>query len=110
MELTLSNRQAKTADRVGGATLMLPWPASLPIGQVPRPDHEREATAAERAAAEALVRPLCDLHGLVPVHTRVVMVRHPDETDYQQRLAVLLIGQRWVHASTRAVPPDIWPA
>lgn len=112
--LRLSRRQVKTMDRVGGATLMLDWPHGLSLGPPVAPDHEREATAEERAAAEAIVRPACDAAGLVPVHVRVVNVRrpinYPRGREYEQHLAVTIIGRRWVHATGDHDPPDLWPA
>src|SRR5581483_9506204 len=107
--IRLSNRQRKAMDRVGGANLVLDWPAGLPHGASVKPDHEREATPAEKAAAEALVKPACEAAGLVPVHVRVVNVRrhHSESEPYAQRLAVLIIGRRWVHATGRHNPPDL---
>ncbi len=112
MPIRLSKRQIKAMDRVGGANLILDWPAGLPLGAPVKPDHEREATAAEKAAAEAMVKPACEAADLVPVHVRVVNVRwhHSKSEPYAQRLAVLIIGRRWVHATGRHNPPDVWPA
>lgn len=111
--MILSRRQIKAMDRVGGANLILDWPADLPRGRPVAEDHEREATAAEKAAAEALVKPACEAAGLVPVHVRVVNTRrpsgYPEAGEYRQHLAVTIIGRRWVHASTRRIPPDMWP-
>lgn len=107
MPITLSRRQIKDADRVGGIELMIFWPGSL--GPEPADvllDHEREASAAERACAESLVRPACDAAGLVPVHVRVCrLLRPPDLPAGGQarvHLAVTIIGRRWVHASTKS--------
>ena len=108
MPLTLSRRQIGDADRVGGIELMILWPDDL--GPEPTDlalDHEREATSAERAYAEALVGPACDAAGLVPVHVRVARLRRPpglQEASGEERvhLAVTIIGRRWVHASTRS--------
>lgn len=103
--ITLSRRQIGDADRVGGLELMILWPSSL--GREPgedyiRLDHEREATAAEKACAESLVREACDAHGLVPVHTRVTRLRRPKDLpaggEARVHLAVTITGRRWVHA------------
>jgi len=114
--MKLSNRHVKAMDRVGGANLILDWPTDLPLGVPVKPDHEREATAAEKAAALAIVRAECERCGLVPVHVRVVNIRRPDSRhmeragQHEQHLAVLIIGRRWVHASARGIPPDVWPS
>lgn len=109
--LALSRGQAKDADRVGGIELMLLWPPALspePTGLAL--DHEREAKPAEKAAAEAIVRPACERYGLVPVHVRVARVRRPVSAgipapgEDRVHLAVTIIGRRWVHASTRRAP------
>lgn len=95
----LSRRQIKAADRVGGINLLLPWPAGLPAGRPVAPDHEREATPAEQ-------------HGLVPVHVRAANVCRPPDwpggRGYEMRLAVTIIGRRWVHATGDHDPPDMW--
>lgn len=113
MMINLSNRHRKAMDRVGGANLILDWPADLPRGKPLAEDHEREATAAEKAAAEARVKPACEAAGLVPVHVRVVNVRrphgYPRAGQYDQHLAVTIIGRRWVHATGQHNPPDVWP-
>jgi len=112
--IRLSNRHIKAMDRVGGANLILDWPADIPRGAPVKPDHEREATAAEKAAAERMVKPACEAAGLVPVHVRVVNVRRPNDYPrggaYEQHLAVTIIGRRWVHATGQHNPPDVWPA
>ena len=105
MTIPISRRQIGDADRVGGIELMILWPASL--GPEPGEDyvklgHEREATAAERAVAEALVRPACDAAGLVPVHVRVTRLVRPGDMsaggEARVHLAVTIIGRRFVHA------------
>lgn len=110
--ITFSRRQVKAMDRVGGAVIMLPWPADLPPGKPLAPDHERDATAAEKAAAEAIVRPACEAAGLVPVRVRVVSAERPSDypagDQYRQHLAVLIIGRRWVHATGRPPDLDLW--
>ena len=75
------------------------WPQQpAPI----RLDHEREAAPAEKAVAEALVRPACEAAGLVPVHVRVTRLSRPADLpeggEARVHLAVTLIGRRWVHA------------
>lgn len=114
-QITLSRRQIGDADRVGGIELMILWPAEL--GPEPADlaiDHEREATAAEKACAEALVSAACKAHGLVPVHVRVARLRRPEASrgapetalpaagEERTHLAVTIIGRRWVHSSTRS--------
>lgn len=108
--MTLSKRQAGDADRVGGIEYMMLWPASLgpeptdlPCGQ------EREASAAQKAAAEALVHAACETYGLVPVHVRLACVRRTADLEsapaqVRVHLSVILIGRRWVHASTSKRP------
>ncbi len=98
--ITLSRRQIGDADRVGGIELLILWPASL---GAERPDDldvgcEREATAAEKAAAEELIRESCQAAGLVPVHTRVARVVRPRGQTFageaRLHLAVIIIGRR----------------
>ena len=104
--VTLSRRQAKEADRVGGIELLILWPDSLGPEPALDLDHEREATVAEKAEAERLVSASCAEYGLVPVHTRVAVVRRPPGLpcahEARAHLAVTIIGRRWVHASTRS--------
>lgn len=77
---------------------MADWPSPAPV----RLDHEREADPAEKAAAEALVKPACEAAGLVPVHVRVTRLRRPGDLpgggEARVHLAVTIIGRRWVHA------------
>ena len=102
--VTLSKRQVKGADRVGGIELMVIWPDSL--GPVPEmdPDTEREATPDEKATAERLVMEACRAAGLLPVRVRVANVWRPkglpNGGSYATHLAITIIGYRWVHAST----------
>jgi hypothetical protein len=105
MSITFSRRQVGDADRVGGIELMIPWPSSLgpePGEDYVRLDHEREANATEKTAAEALVKPACEASGLVPVHVRVTRLRRPGDLhaggEARVHLAVTIIGRRWVHA------------
>jgi hypothetical protein len=109
--IALSGKQKKAADRVGGAELILPWPPGLPPG--PPIADVRDATPAEHAAAEAIVGPACHAADLVPVRSTVAVLRRP--TSFRLRpgtvephLIVLVIGRRWVHASTRRVPEQCW--
>lgn len=99
--LTLSNRQAKEADRIGGIELMIPWP--VPLGRVPdiAVNDEREATPMERELAEHLVRESCSARKLAPVHVRVTHIHGPNHRPPAVYLAVTIIGHRWVHASTQ---------
>lgn len=111
--MTLSNRQAKEADRVGGIELMVLWPPSLGIEPSLDVDHEREATPAERACAEGIVGADCAARGLVPVHVRVAMVRRPKTLavaggETRAHLAITIIGRRWVHATGRPRALETW--
>jgi len=115
--ISLSRRQAKEADRVGGIELMVLYPAEL--GAPPRlaDDEECEASMAERRHAEGVVGQSCRAAGLVPVHVRVARVRRPPPPpliaragEYAEHLAVTIIGQRWVHASTQRVPRVMFAA
>lgn len=112
--IKISNTHRKAMDRIGGAALILDWPAALPRGPALARDHEREATAEEKRCAEAMVRDSCDAHGLVPVHVRVVHIARPPGLErgkeYEQHLAVTIIGRRWVRATGRHDPPDLWPS
>jgi len=106
--ITLSGMQRNEADRVGGIELMILWPDELGPDPQLGQDHEREATPEEKRYAEALIGESCRQHGLVPVHTRVACVQRPRSPpvreprgQYAPHLAVTIIGQRWVHASTR---------
>lgn len=102
MPITLSRRQVGDADRVGGIELLILWPTALGAEPSVKLDHEAEATPAEKAHAEALVRDACEAHGLVPVHTRVTRLRRPRDLpaggEERAHLAVTIIGRRWVHA------------
>lgn len=117
--IALSNRQIKTMDRVGGAELVLPWPPGLPPGL----PVERVATPREHAVAEAIVGPACAAAGLVPIRSMVRVLQRAGESEYstgpfsvpraghtEQHLCVLIIGRRWVHASTRRAPATCWYA
>lgn len=110
--ITLSSTQRKAADRVGGAELLLPWPPGLPLGASCY--DVRDASPTEHAAAEAIVRPAAEAAGLVVVRSQVAIVDAPPDivprgaSLRQQRLIVLLIGRRWVHASTHRVPGQCW--
>lgn len=108
--IKLSKQQIKDADRVGGIELMILWPASL--GAEPTDiarDQDREASAAEKRSAEVLLEQACQSAALVPVRVRVACIRRPTTLPVaggQERvhLAVILIGRRWVHASTKKQP------
>ena len=105
--ITLSRRQIGDADRVGGIELMILWPDVLGPEPDMQLDHEREATAAEKAHAEALVGQACRTAGLVPVHVRVCRIHRikslPVAGDEERtHLAVTIVGQRWVGASTKS--------
>lgn len=111
--LALSNRQAKEADRVGGIELLILWPSALGPEPDLELDHEREASRVERAYAEAMVKSNCQQRGLVPVHVRVCMARRPSTRqprpgEVAAHLAVTIIGRRWVHATGRPAPLEMW--
>lgn len=106
--VTLSNRQRKECDRVGGAWLILAWPADR-LGAAPAmaDGAERPATASEHATATAM---LGDLGSLDLVHIRSEVWgrgfgRRPGQAvaatpvrPVRTWLAALVIGRRWVHA------------
>lgn len=81
---------------------MILWPDALGPEPDVGLDHEAEASPAEKAHAETLVRPACEAAGLVPVHTRVTRLRRPKDLpaggEERVHLAVTIIGRRWVHA------------
>jgi hypothetical protein len=115
--IALSGKHRKAMDRVGGAELMLPWPPGLPSG--PPVTDTREATPAEHRAAEEIVGPACRAADLVPIRSTVAILRRPalapPSVIWQpgvtmQHLVVLIIGRRWVHASTQRQPGICWYA
>jgi hypothetical protein len=114
MTISLSGRQIKSMDRVGGADLIMPWPANLPRGPKLALDEERDATAAEHAVAERMVGEACRAADLVPVRTMVAMLRRPTYADFpragaiEQHLIVRIIGHRWVHAGGRPESGECW--
>ena len=57
--IALSGKHRKAANRPGGTLLILPWPPGLPLGKPLALDDERDATAAEHAAAVEIVGPAC---------------------------------------------------
>ena len=114
MPITLSRRQIKTADRMTGAELLLPWPASL--GDLPELEREceRDATDAEREWVQQHVQPACVDAGLIAGRTTACNVYGPtmprtDSHKWGVRLSVIIIGQRWVgnlaHVTHR---PQLW--
>lgn len=110
--LKLSNRQIKSADRVGGANLIIDWPVDLPRGKPLAPDHERRASEAEKTAALKLVYAACEAANLCPREVRIVNIRRPNDYPrggtYEQHLAVTIVGRRWLHATGTGAGPDIW--
>jgi hypothetical protein len=112
--ITLSRKQCKAMDRVGGAELILPWPPGLPPG--PPVYDTRDATPAERRAAEAIVGPACDAADLLLIRTTVARPNAPPVLvppdahggERPQRLIVLIIGRRWVHVGTDRTPAECW--
>lgn len=109
MPIELSNRQRKSADRVGGIELMLPWPDELPVPDMDD-DSERDATPAERAWVERHVQPACQAAGLVAVRAQVARTAGPSPQGrvMQTRLAVIIIGQRWAGARGDNPPRTMW--
>jgi hypothetical protein len=121
--VTLSNKMRKNADRVGGIELMLPWPEDLPFGPALRGEgYERDASPAEKAAAEQILGAACAAVDLVIVHVRVALVRRPwfevknpgakpplpRMGAVEQHLAVTIIGRRWVDARTQSPGVERW--
>lgn len=109
--IALSGKQIKGMDRVGGAELILPWPPGLPSG--PPVADVRDATPAEHRAAEDIIGPACRAADLVPIRSTVAMMQerrkhHLRFGAVEQRLVVLIIGRRWVHASTTRAPHQFW--
>ena len=105
--ITLSVRQTKAMDRVGGAELILPWPPGLPPG--PSVTDTRDATPAEHRAAEEIIGAACRAADPVPIRSTVAKIT-PDQIHLRDRnwrpspsgqyLIVLIIGRRWEHASS----------
>jgi hypothetical protein len=113
--IALSGHNRKAMDRVGGAELILPWPPGLPSG--PPVTDVRDATPAEHHAAEEIVGPACRAADLVPIRSTVAILRppigipgKPAAGETMQHLVVLIIGRRWVHASTHRQPGICWYA
>lgn len=109
----LSRRQVKTADRVGGADLILPWPDDLPPGEATSGNPpERPTTPEEHAAAERIVGDACRANDLVPARSWVAMMRRPltlprgGET--LQHLVIWICGRRWVHATGSPAAVECW--
>ncbi len=40
---------------------------------------------------------------------RLTTADYPRGGEYDQHLSITIIGQRWVHATGRHNPPDVWP-
>lgn len=111
MPITLSRRQIGDADRVAGIELMLLWPDSLgpePSEDYIRLDYEREANPAEKAAAEALVKPSCEAAGLVPIHVRVTRLRRPADLPVLGQNTSK--GYRYFTGKMHPISPDSWTA
>ncbi len=111
----LSRSQIKEADRVGGIELMILWPEDL-LGPPPDDlgiDEEIDGGWRETVAAHLLIGRDCLEHGLVPVRVKVARVVRPRNLtplggEDAVHLAVILIGWRWVHASTKRQPRIAW--
>lgn len=108
--IQLSRRQIKTADRVGGIELLIPWPPDLPAPGDIDDDSERDATAAERAWIETHVQPECQRHDLVAVRAFAARLLTPRDFGggQQYRLGVVIIGRRWVRATGAPDPLTMW--
>jgi hypothetical protein len=111
--VTLSRRQAKSADRVGGCEIILPWPEGLPLGPPLTLDEERDTSRSEHAAAEQIITPAAREHDLVPVRSAVAMLMRPwnhaaRPSEVEQHLIILLVGRRWVHATGRPEAAQSW--
>lgn len=105
--VSLSKRQIKNADRIGGIELHILWPTALGPEPSMAAETEREATRQEKAYAESLVGNACDSARLVPVHTRVARTRRSRDmpvapAEQRVHLAITIIGYRWVHAPTKS--------
>lgn len=105
--IKFSKRQIKSADRIPGIELLLPWPDELGPPPVMEQDTERDATPRETAWIDARVQPACAAHGLVAGHALVVGLYGPRTADdplrsegwvVQTRLLVVVIGRRWIGA------------
>lgn len=118
--MKLSNTTIKEADRVGGALLLIPWPADMPPGPALRLGRERAATPAEhRRDEQILAQELARIAAerktvLVPVRTIVTRRAWPPGTPLQfqeaQFLGAIVIGERWVRATgpRAARPAECW--
>jgi len=113
--LTLSRRQAKEADRVGGIELMVLWPVELgpePLAEI-RPGESRETTPTERAYIERYTAETLDRAGLVLAGVEVVHAQRPLTLTLEHRgewrihLALHLIGRRWVDTRRPTRPPPL---
>lgn len=109
----LSARQRKEADRVGGIELVLPYPSGMTPPALDL-DEECDARPAEITAAHRMIGSIAD-DGLIPVRITVARLRQQGTDPEVARrirhyLTVLIIGRRWVHASTRRRPRVMWSA
>jgi len=106
--LRLNKTQRDKADRVRGLELLILWPPTL--GLPPQdllPGEARDATPAERAEAERLLREDCDTHDLILLDVRVVRtLRHRalPHPGHQVHLSVIVSHRRWVGARRRGKP------
>lgn len=102
--MKLSNRKLKAFDRRGGAYMVLPWPADLPMAVASLAlDEERAATRAEHIAALRIAAPIAAPNGLIHIATQVAHLRPPhDSADQRTRLRLLahLVTPRWQRATT----------
>lgn len=109
MTIKLSKRQFKAADRMGGALLLLAWPAGLPRGRLPELDSQRDATAIEREAIGALIAEAARRHGLIALDLSVGTFLAPNDTPEiggggkpQQYLCAHVVTRRWSGVADKA--------
>jgi hypothetical protein len=110
--VSLSHRQVKAADRVGGCEIILPWPDGQPPIVVLNAGQQCDTTRREHAMAEQILGDAARAYGLVIVRSQVVMWPRPRQLvrpgRIEAHLLVLLIGRRWVHATGQPWPRRSW--
>jgi hypothetical protein len=110
MNIALSRRQIKDADRVGGIALVLPW---LPGFTRPplAADQEVDADDALAMTARAAIADSLEAARIVPVRVAVRGLRLSASDPTSPVLAfpiVIVIGHRWVHATSARAAPLAW--
>lgn len=107
-EITLSNRQRKSADRVAGIELMVPWPARLGHPPVLAIGEECDTTPAEARIARLMLEP--DL-GRADLGVRRVVIAHDAWKGSGPPLVMLAIeiaALRFFDATNRPPPVVMW--